>query len=106
MKEDLTKIDSMERRVESIGGEDWVPLWLADVASEAEVEEWKAINKKFKGFDRDAPMTAFIQRMRAKYPNMAKGYEEQVAEEVAKLKADPELRKREGLTEEDEEENK
>lgn len=89
------EIKNLRNRIERIGGtDDWVPFWLADVASEAEVEEWRSINQ-IKGFDRDAPVTAFIQRMRAKYPNMAKGYEEQVAEEVAKLEADPELRKRE-----------
>ena len=84
-----------------MGGNEWVPAWLTAVGSALEVAEWKAICQAYHGLDRDAPMTAFIRKMRAKYPHMAKGFEEQLAEEVQKLKDDPELARREGLSEED-----
>ncbi len=39
--------------------------------------------------------------MRKRHPRMSKGIEEQMWEGVEKLKADPELRRREGLSDED-----
>lgn|GEM_PF-3491039 len=101
----MTKIDNLQNRLDRIGGSNvWVPQWLLDVGSADEIAEWKAIFRSYRGRDLADRRDEFIRTMRQRHPNMAKGFEEQMWEGVEKLKADPELRRREGITEEMEKE--
>ena len=94
-------IDRLLQRLEKIGGSGWIPQWLADVGTKEELAQWQSICKVYHGLDRQDRIQEFVHAMRKKYPNMAKGFEEQLEDEVQKLKDDPELAKKQGLSEED-----
>lgn len=98
----MTKIEGLEKRLDRVGGSSiWIPQWLLDVASADELVEWNAIFRSYRGHNLADRRDQFIKTMRKKYPNMAKGIEEQMWEGVEKLKADPELRRRKGLSDEE-----
>lgn len=93
-------IDRLLERLEKIGGGGWIPQWLADVGTKEEVAQWQSICKVYHGLDRQDRIQEFVHAMRKKYPNMAKGFEEQLEEEVRKLKENPDLARAEGIPEE------
>lgn len=97
-------IDRLLERLEKIGGSGWVPSWLTAVGSREEITEWRSITRAYHGPDRRDRVQQFIRAMRKKHPAMPLSFEEELAEEVRKLEADKDLRRREGITKEMEKE--
>jgi hypothetical protein len=93
-------IDNLLKRLEKIGGGDWIPAWLTTVGSREEIAEWKAICKTYRGLDRSDRIEQFIKAMRKKHPNMPLTLEEDLTRRVEELKRDKELARREGIPEE------
>jgi hypothetical protein len=96
----LTKAEvrRLRQRVERLAEDPEVPSWLmcADVAEKLEYLALLHARTPWHPERRD-----FVRRMRAKYPNMPLTIDEEIDLRVEVLKRDKDLARREGLTEED-----
>jgi hypothetical protein len=99
----VSKVKRLEKRLTRISYDPnvWIPPWLRAVGSREEITEWKEIGKAYRGEDRYEHRRDFIQRLRARYPDMGATFEEELAREVEKLRRDKGLARSEGLTDED-----
>lgn len=93
-------IDRLLERLEKMGEGEWIPAWLTAVGTRGEIEEWRSISHAYRGLDRIDRMKEFIKKIREKHPDMPVTLEEEIEARVRELEADPELRRREGITEE------
>jgi hypothetical protein len=94
-------VDRLLQRIEKLGSRSTAPEWLSAVASQEEIAEYRSIFRVYHHLEVVEPLRRFIERMRAKYPEMAVGYEEERIEGARRLVANRDLARAQGLTDED-----
>lgn len=94
-------VDRLVKRLDRLGRSGWVPGWLKAVGSREDLAEFRAINRTYHGPSYYEYNLEFIKKMRAKHPEMPLSFEEEMERGAQRLKANPELARREGLSEEE-----